>query len=224
MRTFLRVAYEIARKDLVLEVRSKRVLNTAVVFALLVVVVFAFGFAQSFVDLGTVGSGALWIAFVFAGTFGVVQGAAVEDEDGALDGLLLAPVDRSAVYVGKVASSTVFVTGVALLTLAFVGVFLDYSPTVATLPALVGVVVAASFGFSAAGVVLALLTVKSRIRELLLPMLLVPLVVPVLLAGISLTRRLGTAEPLASWVVLLLAYDGVLFLAGFATFDYVVEG
>jgi heme exporter protein B len=224
MRAFLRVAAEVVRKDLLVEARSKRVLNTAVVFSLLVVVVFAFGFAQTFVDLDTIGSGALWVAFVFAGTFGVIQGAVSEEQDAALDGLLLVPVDRSAIYVGKVVSSTAFVAGVELLTVGFVVVFLDYSPPVAAVPALVGIVVAASFGFSAAGVVLSLLTVKSQLRELLLPMLLVPLVIPVLLAGVSLTRGLTTGESLRSWVVLLLAYDGILFLAGFVTFEYVVEG
>ncbi|ODR83198.1 cytochrome C biogenesis protein [Haladaptatus sp. W1] len=224
MRAFLRVAAEVVRKDLLVEARSKRVLNTAVVFSLLVVVVFAFGFAQTFVDLDTIGSGALWVSFVFAGTFGVIQSAVSEEQDAALDGLLLAPVDRSAIYVGKVVSSTAFVAGVELLTVGFVVVFLDYSPPVAAVPALVGIVVAASFGFSAAGVVLSLLTVKSQLRELLLPMLLVPLVIPVLLAGVSLTRGLTTGESLRSWVVLLLAYDGILFLAGFVTFEYVVEG
>ncbi|EFW90915.1 ABC-type transport system permease protein 1 (heme exporter protein B) [Haladaptatus paucihalophilus DX253] len=224
MRAFLRVAAEVVRKDLLVEARSKRVLNTAVVFSLLVVVVFAFGFAQTFVNLDTIGSGALWVSFVFAGTFGVIQSAVSEEQDAALDGLLLAPVDRSAIYVGKVVSSTAFVAGVELLTVGFVVVFLDYSPPVAAVPALVGIVVAASFGFSAAGVVLSLLTVKSQLRELLLPMLLVPLVIPVLLAGVSLTRGLTTGESLRSWVVLLLAYDGILFLAGFVTFEYVVEG
>ncbi|WP_423745679.1 heme exporter protein CcmB (plasmid) [Haladaptatus sp. SPP-AMP-3] len=224
MRAFLRVAAEVVRKDLLVEARSKRVLNTAVVFSLLVVVVFAFGFAQTFVDLDTIGSGALWVSFVFAGTFGVIQSAVSEEQDAALDGLLLAPVDRSAIYVGKVVSSTAFVAGVELLTVGFVVVFLDYSPPVAAVPALVGIVVAASFGFSAAGVILSLLTVKSQLRELLLPMLLVPLVIPVLLAGVSLTRGLTTGESPRSWVVLLLAYDGILFLAGFVTFEYVVEG
>ncbi|WP_458210487.1 heme exporter protein CcmB [Haladaptatus sp. NG-SE-30] len=224
MRTFLRVATTVARKDLTVEARSKRVLNTAIVFSLLVVVVFAFSFAQSFVDLETIGSGALWVAFVFAGTFGVIQGAVAEEQDAALDGVLLAPVDRSAIYVGKVASSTVFVTIVELLTLGFVAVFLDYAPRLTAIPALVAVVIAASFGFSAAGVVLSLLTVKSQLRELLLPMLLVPLVVPVLLAGISLTRGLTGGGVRESWIVLLLAYDGILFLTGFMTFEYVVEG
>ncbi|WP_458185597.1 heme exporter protein CcmB [Haladaptatus sp. NG-WS-4] len=222
--TFFRIAAEVARKDFVVELRSKRVSNTALAFALLVVVIFAFSFAQSFVDLGTIGSGALWIAFVFAGTFAVIQGAVVEEQDAALDGLLLAPVDRSAIYVGKVASSTLFIAVVELFTLGFVGLFLDYTPPVSTLPMLVGVIAAASFGFSAAGVVLSLLTVKSQLRELLLPLLLVPLVVPVLLAGISLTRTLTTGADGGSWFVLLFAYDGVLFLAGFVTFEYVVEG
>ncbi|EFW92310.1 ABC-type transport system permease protein 1 (heme exporter protein B) [Haladaptatus paucihalophilus DX253] len=224
MGIYLRVAIEIFRKDLQIEARSKRIFNTAAIFSLLVIVVFAFSFAQTFVDLTVIGSGALWVSFVFAGTFSVIQGAASEEQDAALDGLLLAPVDRSAIYAGKVASSTVFIATVELLTLGFVVVFLDYAPPVAMFPAFVGVIIAASFGFSAVGVSLSLLTVKSQLRELLLPMLLIPLVIPVLLAGISLTRSLTTGSSSHSWIILLLAYDGILFLSGFMTFEYIVEG
>ena len=221
--TYLRVAGEIARKDLVLELRSKRVLSTAVVFALLVVVTFAFSFAKSFTDLAAVGHGALWISFVFAGTLSVTQSGELESRDGAVDGLMLVPVDRSAIYVGKVASNTTFVTGVELLTLAFVSVFLGYAPPLAVLPTLVGVVVLASLGFSAVGVVLSMLTAKSQVRELLLPALLIPLTVPVLLAGVELTRALTGGGVLDQWLRLLVAYDGILLLAGLMTFEYVLE-
>jgi heme exporter protein B len=221
--TYLRVAGEIARKDLVLELRSKRVLSTAVVFALLVVVTFAFSFAKSFTDLAAVGHGALWISFVFAGTLSVTQSGALESRDGAIDGLMLVPVDRSAIYVGKVASSTVFVAGVELLTLAFVSVFLGYTPPIGILPALIAVVALASLGFSAVGVVLSMLTAKSQVRELLLPALLIPLTVPVLLAGVELTRSLTGTGPTGQWLRLLLAYDGILLLAGLMTFEFVLE-
>lgn len=220
---YLRAAWEVARKDVVLEFRSKRVVNTAVVFALLVVVTFAFSFANSFTDLATVGRGALWIAFVFAGTLSVTQSGELESRDAAVDGLMLAPVDRSAIYVGKVASNTAFVAAVELLTLAFVSVFLGYVPPAGALPTLIGVVLLASLGFSAVGVVLSMLAATSQVRELLLPALLVPLVVPVLLAGVSLTRALESGAPLGQWLRLLLAYDGILLLAGLMTFEYVLE-
>lgn len=220
---YLRAAWEIARKDLLVELRSKRVVHTAVVFALLVVVTFAFSFANSFTDLAAVGRGALWIAFAFAGTLSVTQSGELESRDAAVAGLMLAPVDRSAIYVGKVASNTAFVAAVELLTLAFVSVFLGYAPSPAALPPLVGVVLLASLGFSAVGVVLSMLAAMSQVRELLLPALLVPLVVPVLLAGVELTRALEAGAPLDQWLRLLAAYDGVLLLAGLMTFEYVLE-
>ncbi|ELY64008.1 heme exporter protein CcmB [Natronococcus jeotgali] len=219
-----RVVLEVTRKDLLIELRSKHVLNTAVVFALLVVVIFAFSFARSFTDVGVVGSGALWIAFVFAGTFGVSQSAATEVEYAGLDGLLLVPVDRSAIYVGKVVSNTVFTTGVAFVTLCCTVVFLGFSVALETVPVLLVVFLLAAFGFTSTGVLIATITARARLRELLLPLLLVPLVVPVLLAGVELTRMLTEGHLSWQWFQLLLVYDGLLFLTGVATFEYVVEG
>ncbi|MFC4245801.1 heme exporter protein CcmB [Natribaculum luteum] len=223
VRDYRRVVLEVARKDLLVELRSRQVLNTAVVFSLLVVVIFAFSFARSFQDVGVVASGALWIAFVFAGTFGVSQSAASEEADAGLDGLLLVPVDRSAIYVGKVVSNTAFTTAVALVTLCCTVVFLGFDVDPASIPLLLLVVVLAAFGFTSTGVLIATMTTRARLRELLLPLLLVPLVIPVLLAGVELTRAITDGLPTASWLQLLLVYDGVLFLTGLATFEYVVE-
>lgn len=221
--TYARAVFEVVRKDLRLELRTKQTVGVASVFALLVVVAFAFTFVRTGADPATVGRGGLWVAFLFAGTVGVMQTAGVEDRDAALEGLLLAPVDRSSVYVGKVISTAVFVVAVAVLTLAASSVFLGYPlPPEAVLP-VVGVVVAAAFGFSAAGVVVAFLAVRSRLGELLVPVVLLPVVVPVLLAGVELTRGVAAGSLPASWLRLLLAYDGILLLAGVATFEYVVE-
>jgi heme exporter protein B len=221
---FLRAVARIAGKDLLLELRTKRVLTMSAVFALLVIVTFAFSFVRTGASPATVGRGGLWIAFVFAGTVGVMQSAAVEERDAALEGLMLAPVDRSSIYLGKVLSNTVFVAAVTLATLGFSVVFLGYPLAVADVGALAAVVLLASLGFSAAGVVLAVLASRSSVRELLVPILLVPVVVPVLLAGVELTRATATGEPVGSWVQLLVVYDGILLLAGVATFGYVIEG
>ncbi|SIR65507.1 heme exporter protein CcmB [Natronorubrum thiooxidans] len=223
LRKYNRVVLEVVRKDLLLELRSKQVLNTAVVFALLVVVIFAFSFARSFTDVGVVGSGALWIAFVFAGTFGVSQSATAETADAGLDGLLLLPVDRSAIYVGKVLSNTVFTTAVAVITFVCTVIFLEFTVPLDVVPILLVVFVLAAFGFTSTGVLIATMTARARLRELLLPLLLVPLVVPVLLAGVELTRVLTEGYVTWQWLQLLLVYDGLLFLTGLVTFEYVVE-
>jgi len=223
MRGFLAAVYEIVRKDLIVEARTKQVTTTAAVFALLVVLSFAFSFVRTLADPRLVGRGALWIAFVFAGTLGATKTVGVEAENGALDGLLLAPIDRSAIYVGKVLSTAAFVVAVDLVTLAAAIVFLGYAPGAETLVPLVGVLVVAAVGFAAVAVVVATLTHRSSLDELVLPVLLVPLVVPVLLAGVELTAAFGSGRPTGAWLRLLVAYAGVLFLAGVGTFDFVVE-
>lgn len=217
-----RVVLAVARKDLLLEARTKRSLASAVVFASLVVVVFAFVFGQALDSPAVVATGGLWLALVFAGTVGMTRAIAVEGERSALDGLLLAPVDRSAVYLGKVLSTCAFVTTVGLLSLAFVTVFLDYGFGVATLARLAVVLPLAALGFCAVGVLLSVVLLESPLQGSLLPVLLVPLVIPVVLAGIELTApRPGTDT--TTWFQLLLIYDALMVLTGWVTFDYAVE-
>lgn len=223
MMAFLRAVYAVVRKDLRVEQRTKQVTTTVAVFALLVVLAFAFSFVQSFQSAALLGRGALWIAFVFAGTFGVTKTIELEDRNGALDGLLLAPIDRTAIYLGKVLSSTLFIFAVSLVTLGAAVVFLGYAPNPTTAAALVGVLFVAGIGFSAVGVVVSILTFRSGLDELALPVLLVPLVVPILLAGVELAAGLSSGAPLSGWLRLLGLYTGIVLLAGVATFEYVVE-
>jgi heme exporter protein B len=224
MTSFLAAVYHVVRKDLLLERRTKGITTTTTVFALLVVLAFAFSFAKTLRAEAALARGALWVAFVFGGTLGVTKAAAVEDRDAALDGLLVAPVDPAAVYLGKVTSTALFVFAVNAVTLGATTVFLGYAPTVGTALAVGGVLAVAAVGFAAVGVVVATLTFRSGLDELALPVLLVPLVVPVLLAGVELTAALATGAPLGAWLRLLCLYTGVLLLAGVATFDFVVEG
>ena len=223
LRSYLRVVYEIARKDLLVESRSKQLSNSAFVFALLIVVVFSFVFGDRVQDHGVIARGALWLAVVFAGAVGMSHTVALEGANDAIEGLLLAPVDRSAIYLGKVLSSTVFVTGVGLLSLVFVVVFLDYSFPLETLTTILLVIPLAALGFCAVGVLLSILMLHSQLQESLLPILLIPLVIPVILGGVELTRPSMTSEMTMAWFRILIAYDGLVLLAGWMTFEYVVE-
>ena len=146
MSSFLGAIYRVLRKDLQIERRTKQVTTTVAVFALLVVLTFAFSFVQTLQSAALLGRGALWVAFVFAGTFGVTKTIELEDRNGALDGLLIAPIDRSAIYLGKVLSTTVFIFAVSLLTLAATSVFLGYSPSMSTAAAIVGVLLVSAVG------------------------------------------------------------------------------
>lgn len=221
---YVRVVYEVARKDLLVEARSKRTINAAFVFALLIVVVFSFVFGEQVGSRDVLARGALWIAVVFGGVVGMSHAVAREGRNGALDGLLLAPVDRSAVYLGKVVSSTVFVAIVGVLSTGFVVVFLDYAFPLDTLSTLLVVVFLAAAGFSSVGVLVSVLMLHSGLRESLLPVLLIPLVVPILLAGTELTRPALSAPMTSAWFRILVTYDGLMLVAGWMTFEYVVEG
>ena len=211
VREYLRAVLTIAWKDIRLELRSKEALPMAAALALLVVVVFAFSFGGARHPIG-----AVWVAFVFAGTLGVLQSISVEGENDAFDALLLAPIPNSAIYVGKVLSATGFVAVIGLFTLAAARVFLGAAPG-ASLPVLVGVVVLFAVGFAAVSVIVSAITLFTRISDLILPVLLVPLLIPALLAGVELTGNGG-----GNWLTVLASYDGIVFVSGVLVFEDLV--
>ena len=210
---YLRVAWAVARKDFLLELRSKQALPLSIALSLLIVVAFAFSFGGA-----ANGEGALWVAFIFAGTLGVMQSITVETQNKALDGMLLVPIPRSAIYVGKVVSSTIFVTIIGIITLGAISVFLHATPATADLPAFVAVIFLFSLGFSAVAVVVSIIATFTSISALLLPVLLVPLVVPALLAGVELMATGDT-----TWITMLVSYDGIMLTAGLLIFGELVR-
>jgi heme exporter protein B len=219
---YLRVAAAVARKDLLVELRSRRRINGATVLALLIVVVFSFVFVRRVENAAAVARGGLWIALVFAAVLGLTRGLAVEETNAAIEGLMLAPVDRSAIFLGKVASSVVFVTVIGWVDLAAVAVFLDDPFPLSVIVQLLAVFPLAALGFSAVGVLLTMVTLNSQLQESILPLLLVPLVVPVILAGIELTRP-TTGPGSTGWFRILLVYDGLVLVTGWVSFGFVLE-
>lgn len=204
---YVALALEIARKDFRLEARSKRALPMAGALALLVVVVFGFSLK------GRHSGSVLWVAFVFAGTLSVMQSVGVEGEHDALDAILLAPIPYSAIYVGKVLSATVFVSGVGLFTVGASWFFLDTTPAGPPF-AVIAAILGFAFGFSAVSVIVSSIAVYTRITELLLPVLLVPLVVPGLIAAVQLAAGSGM-----NWITVLAGYDGIVFVTGVLVFE-----
>ncbi len=205
---YLRVVWAVARKDFILELRSKQALPLSIALSLLIVVAFAFSFGGA-----AEGTGALWVAFIFAGTLGVMQSISMETQNSALDGMLLVPIPRSGIYVGKVVSSTIFVTIIGVITMGAISVFLQATPAVGELPTHVLVVFLFSLGFSAVAVVVSIIATFTSISALLLPVLLVPLVVPALLAGVEL---MATGQ--STWITVLVSYDGIMLTAGLLVF------
>ncbi|NLF12632.1 MAG: ABC transporter permease [Anaerolineaceae bacterium] len=212
-------------KDIVAELRTKEMFSAMFVFAVLVVVIFHFAFDLRVTGEGVreVAPGALWVAFAFAGILGLNRAFVAERDRGCLEGLLLAPVDHTAIYFGKMLSTVLFMLVVEIVTLpvftAFFGVNLfDLR--------LVAVVLLGTLGFAGVGTILSAMTAQTRAREVLLPILLLPVAAPVLIAAVKATAGildgLPTAE-IARWLQLLLAFDVIFPAAAFMTFDYVVK-
>jgi heme exporter protein B len=220
---FLRAAAAIVWKDLTAELRSRELLGAMLVFALLVLLIFNFALELDVRTRSTVTAGVLWVTFVFAGTLGLNRSMAVEKDRGCLDGLLLAPVDRSAIYFGKVVANLVFLWIVAAVVLPVYSLLYNTNLFV---PGLVGVIALGTLGYVAVGTLLAAMAVQARTRDMLLPILLFPVVLPVLIPAVKASTGLLQGVPWAdldTWVRLLVAYDVVFLVVAWWVFDFVVE-
>ncbi len=216
----------IAGKDLLTELRARETLATTLVFPLLVLVVFRFSFSVGEkLAMEAAAPGVIWSAALFASILSLTRSFAAEKEDDRILGLLLAPIDRGTIYFGKLAANLAFLFLVEAVTLGAFGLFfnVDLRPALSTL---VPVVALGTIGISAVGTLFSAMTVNTRAREALLPLLLFPVLVPVLLAVLEYTRASlansgGRVE--AKWFGTLIAFDVVFVTAGWLLFEHVVE-
>lgn len=223
--SYLRKIGAIVRKDIVAELRTKEMFSAMFVFSVLVIVVFNFAFDLRVTgdNVRQVAPGALWIAFAFAGVLGLNRAFVLEQDRGCLEGLLLAPVDHTAIYFGKAISTALFMLVVEALMLpvftAFFGVNLfDLR--------LVLVIILGTLGFASVGTILSAMTAQTRAREVLLPILLLPVAAPVLIAAVKATAAVLDGLPfgeMALWLELLVAFDLIFPAVALMTFDYVVK-
>ena len=223
VRGYLRAVGAVVWKDLVAELRSRELLTAMLVFALLVILVFNFAMELDIQARQTVTSGVLWVTFAFAGTLGLNRSMAVERDRGCLDGLLLAPVDRSALYFGKAAGNLVFMLVVEAIVLPTYSLLYNVN---LFRPGLVVVVVLGSVGYSAVGTLLSSMAVQARTRDVLLPILLFPVVLPVLVAAVKASNAFLQGLEMVDiwpWLNLLIVYDVVFVAVAFMVFDFVVE-
>ena len=214
-----------AWKDLLVERRSKETLNAVLFFALALLFVFQFALDADRERLTAVLPGLLWLAFILSGMLGLGRVFLVERENDCWEGLLLAPGDKSAIYLGKLAGSLALMFTVEAIVLVLFSVFfnVDLAPV---LPGLGLVIALGTVGFAALGTLFAAMTAQARARELLFPVLLLPVLVPVLLGTVKATEALLLREPLADvahWLKLLVAADVVYVVAGLLTFDFILE-
>lgn len=222
MRTFVRKVLAIVWKDIVAELRTKEIFSSMFVFALLVIIIFNFAFELKGVDIATIAPGVLWVAFVFAGVLGLNRTFIMEKDRGCMEGLMLCPVDRSAIYLGKMVGSVIFMLVVEAIVLPIFIAFFNLSVG----PSLIPIIVLGTLGFAGVGTLFSAMAVHTRAREVMLPVLLFPIIVPLVIAAVKATGGILNGQPLAemtNWLRLLVAFDVIFLTVSLMTFDYVVE-
>ena len=221
----LAAALLVARKDLAIEFRTRTAFLSALVFALLSVVIFYFSWDPTAVGAIDLAPGVLWIIFTFSGLLGLQRSFNVELAERAIDGLLAAPITREAIYLGKALANLVFVIAIQMVAIPTLGIFYDV-PLGGIFPALAGIALLAAVGIVAVGTLFASMTVNTRMAELLLPMLALPFFVPILLPAAQATAKLLAGRPVgdvASWLKVLAAFDIVFVMACLAAFPHTLE-
>ncbi len=221
--SFLKAVAAVVWKDIRAEFRSRELFSAMLVFSALMIVIFNFALELDVKVRQSVTAGVLWSTFAFAGTLGLNRSMAIEKDRGCLDGLLLAPVDRSAIYFGKVISNLVFMLIVEIIIVPMYSILYNVNLFV---PGLLLVILLGSIGYAAVGTLLAAMSTQTRTRDILLPILLLPVAFPLLLAAIKASTGFLTG---AEWIDirlpfnLLITYDIVFIAVAFMVFDSVVE-
>lgn len=220
---YIKAVSAVVWKDLQAEFRSRELFSAMLVFSLLIILIFNFALELDLKTRQSVTAGVLWATFAFAGTLGLNRSMAIEKDRGCLDGLLLAPVDRSAIYFGKVISNLAFMLMVEIIVLPVYSVLYNIN---LFQPGLLLVILLGSLGYVGVGTLLAAMSVQTRTRDILLPILLFPVVIPVILAAVKASA--GYLEGLEfseilSPLSLLIAYDVIFISVAFMVFDYVIE-
>lgn len=208
-----------------MERHTRQIVSVMVFFALAAVVTFNFAIQGDLAVVRTVSGGLLWITILLAGTLGLSRSFAAEQENRSIDALLMAPVDRSAIYVGKVISIFIFAF---VLELAMLLLFTIFFNKPFWLPQILGMLLLGTLGYVAAGVLVTSMTVQTRAREVLLPVVLLPLTLPVVLAAATVTA-FYLEDPATPWeqvgfaVALVVFYDVLMLVVGFFMYQFVLE-
>lgn len=223
MKDFLYLAW----KDLLMEFRTKQMLNSMVIFSLLIIVIFNYSFSNILfnIKIEDIAPGILWIAFTFAGMLGLSRSFSSEKEDGCLDGLRLCPVDPSTIYLGKVVSNLVIMFLIEAIIVPLFIVLFNFSD-IKGLAGLIVIILLGTIGFILVGTLFSALTVNMRTREILLPVILFPIIIPLIMSAVMATQKVlstGDLFTAIDEIKLLIVYDLVFFIAAQLVFEYVIE-
>jgi heme exporter protein B len=221
--SFWRKVIAITWKDVLSEMRTKEIVSSVLVFALLVIVTFNFAFGVSQETLALVAPGILWVAFAFAGVLSLNRSFILEKEEGCLEGLMVCPISREVIYVGKMLGSLLFMLIVEAIALPVFG-FLFNLPVFSL--QLVAITVLATIGFVAVGTLFSALAVNTKAREMVLPILFLPIVIPIIISAVKASGLTLTGEPwsgVSSWLQIIVAFDAIFLVVSFLIFAFVIE-
>ena len=205
------------------ELRTKEVVVSVLVFALLVLVIFSFAFGTRASTAETIAPGILWVALTFGGVIGFNRIFAVEKENSRLEGLMLCPVDHAVIYWGKLAGSFTFMLAVAVVVTP---IFLALFNLPLFLPKLALIIVLAIIGFAAVGTLFSAVAINTRARDIMLPILFLPVAVPVIVAAAKATASVLAGKPwgdMLTWLQIMIAFDIIYLVVATLVFEFVVE-
>ena len=222
---FLRTVWLVTQKDVVIEARSKEILYTTLFFAVACVLVFAFGFVKEGKALEDAAAGILWIAIAFSGTLALGRAFERERQSETLRALMIAPIDRPALYLGKLIGVLLLLVAVEVVVVPLIGLLFQAALFTHAL-LMLGLLATGTLGFAAVGTLFAAMLVRARSRDVLLPVLLYPITIPVIIAGVRGTAALLQVEadlPMArAWLAMLFFFDVVFVTLALWTFEPVM--
>jgi len=225
MNQFMRQVAAIVWKDFTVELKTRELFVSMFIFAVLVILIFIFSVDLSIVKANEVGPGILWVAILFAGTIGLNRSFMLEKENQCIQGLMLAPIDRSVIYFGKMLSNLAFLLIMEAFLLPVFMIFFNID-LISHLFPLLFVILIGTIGFSALGTLLSSLSANLKTRDIMLPILLYPMMVPIAIGSVKMTSQVLAGEGLSSvmnWVGLTLCFDVIFIGVSIMTIDYILE-
>ena len=223
--SLLGAALIVAKKDLLIELRTRTAFISAVIFSMLGLAVFYFAWSPTAVSAADLAPGVVWVVFTLAAILAVQRSFSIEQVERAGEGLLVSPIDREAIYLGKAAANVIFVGAIQLVTVPVAALFYGL-PFGETVPVMLGIGGLATVGLVAVGTLFASMAVNTRMAELLLPLLSLPFFLPIVMAAGQSTQKLIAGRPMAessAFLKMLIAFDLVFVVACTLAFPYTIE-
>lgn len=221
--SFWRKVFAITWKDVLSEMRTREIVFSVLVFTLLVIVIFNFAFGAKQETMVLVAPGILWVTFAFAGVLSLNRSFIQEKEEGCLEGLMLSPASREAIYIGKMLGNLLFMLIIEAIALPIFTVLFNLN---VLSPQLIVITVLTTIGFVTVGTLFSALAVNTKAREMVLPLLFLPIILPIIIGAVKASGLVLAGESwgsISSWLQIIGAFDVVFLVVSFLIFSFVIE-